>query len=289
VSTGGELFAEKEVKVMRFGTICAGLVSAGALAVVGCVAQDSDGDGQEEVSISAECSWYAGATCEAECDGFDFWASCEGQFDVTCDPECDQFDVDIECSGSCEADCATTCTDPGSFDCEGYCSVDCNASCEAECAASASGSEAQAECTGHCGAYCEGKCGVSCDVELPDCTTACSASCEGECSAEANIDCHLCDAEVYVDCEANMDLDCHGGCDVDGVLECDGDYITRDDLEAAVQWVEDNTDFEITYDGSASCEGNSCEAEGTATFTCDAAQPGREARDGLLAAIFSAL
>ncbi len=274
---------------MRLGTICAGLVAAGALALAGCVVQDSNGDGQDEVSISAECSWYGGATCTAECDGFDFWASCEGQFDVTCDPGCDEFDVDVSCSGSCEADCATTCTDPGSFDCQAYCEGDCNTSCEADCAAQASGSEAQAECSAHCDAYCEGKCSASCDIELPDCDTACSASCDGECSAEANIDCHLCDSEVYVDCEANMDLDCHGGCDVDGVLECNGDYITRDDIESAVQWVEDNTDFEITYDGSADCSGNSCNAEGSASITCDAAQPGRTESAGVLAILLSIL
>jgi hypothetical protein len=274
---------------MRFRMMCVGLGAVCAAALSGCVtnSSDTDGDGQEEVTISAECSWYAGATCEAECDGFDFWASCEGEFDVQCAPECDEFEIDVDCTDTCEADCTTTCTDPGSFDCEGYCSGDCNASCEADCAAQASGSEAQADCTAHCGAYCEGECSASCDIELPDCETACSASCEGECTADANFDCHLCDVNIYATCEAEMDLDCHGGCDVDGVLECEGDYITKDDLESAVQWVEDNTSFEITYEGSADCEGNSCSAEGSATITCAAAPVGRAASGGALAFVVS--
>jgi hypothetical protein len=264
------------------------LAAASCLALAGCVQnKDADGDGNKEVVISSECSWYGGVECEASCDEFDFWASCEGEFDIDCDPHCDEFEVTAECTGSCEADCSTECTDLGSFDCEAYCNTDCSANCEAECEASAGDGEAQAACSGHCGAYCEGKCGASCDIELPDCDTACSASCEGECDAEVNIDCHLCDAEVYVDCNVDMNLQCEGGCDTEGALECNGEFISSDDLQTAIDWVEANMTAEVTYEGSADCHGNTCEAEASASIECDAAAPGRQDGGGLLALISS--
>jgi hypothetical protein len=274
----------------RMTSIMAALAAVFGFALSGCIQQtDSDNDGEEEIIISEECTWYAGVTCEVECDDFDFWASCEGEFDIDCDPHCDEFDVSVDCTGSCEASCSAECTDPGSFDCEAYCNTDCSASCSAECTASASSAEAQAACEGHCSGYCEGKCGASCDVEMPDCTAACSASCHGECDAEANIDCHLCDAEVYVSCEGEMNLDCEGGCDADGVLECNGEFISSDDLETAIAWVEANMTAEVTYEGSADCSGNSCEAEGSASIQCASAAPGRKLESGLLALLTSIL
>jgi hypothetical protein len=266
----------------------AALAAGSCLALAGCVQEkDSDNDGDEEIVISQECSWYGGVTCEAECDDFDFWFSCESQFEAECAPECEEFEIDVNCSTSCEASCATECTDPGSFDCQAHCEGECGVNCEADCEASITDSEAQAECKAHCSAYCEGDCSASCDIDLPDCETACSASCEGECTADANIDCHLCDVDVYASCEGEMNLDCEGGCDADGALECEGEFISSDDLEEAIAWVEANTDFEVTYDASAECSGNSCEAEASATLECDVAAPGRESSTGLVAVIAS--
>jgi hypothetical protein len=274
----------------RMTLFVAALAAVFGLALSGCIQQtDSDNDGEEEIIISEECTWYAGVTCEAECDGFDFWFSCEGQFEAECAPVCEEFEIDVDCTGSCEASCSTECTDPGSFDCQGHCEGSCGVNCEADCEASAGDSEAQAECSARCGAYCEGECSASCDIELPDCDTACQASCEGECTADANIDCHLCDIEVYATCEGEMNLDCEGGCDADGVLECNGEFISSDDIESAIAWVEANMTAEVTYEGHAECEGNTCEAEGSASFQCDAAAPGRELRGGLLALLTSIL
>jgi hypothetical protein len=261
--------------------------SALAIGLAGCTQQDTNGDGQQEVVISAECSWQVGADCTLACDDFDFWFACEGDFEAECAPECDEFTLDVSCTGGCEASCSAECTDPGSFDCQGYCEGDCGANCEADCEASAGDGEAQAECSAHCDAFCEGNCSASCDIDLPDCTAACQASCEGECTADANFDCHLCDVDVYATCEGEMNLDCEGGCDVDGVLECNGEFISKEDLESAVAWVEENMTAEVTYDGSADCSGNSCSAEGSASITCAAAAPGRESAGGLLTLLAS--
>jgi len=271
---------------MKWGFIIGFLVIIAGAA--GCVQEDNDGDGEEEIIISEECTWYAGVTCEAECDELDFWFSCEGEFDLECDPHCDEFDIDVACSVDCEASCSADCElDPGSFDCSAHCEGECGANCEADCAASAGDGEAQAECSARCGAYCEGHCSAYCDVDLPelDCDAQCSASCDGECKADANIDCHLCNVNVYAECEGEMNADCHGGCDADGMYECNGEFISSDDLESAIDWVKANTDFEVTYEGSADCSGNECEASGSVSFNCAAAAPGRVASSGLLAVI----
>ncbi len=254
----------------------------------GCVVENEDGDG-EQVVISAECNWYGGVECELACDDFEFWVSCEGEMDIECDPHCDQFEIEAGCSASCEGGCYADCeVDPGTFDCEAYCSGNCEANCEGEC--SASGNEA--ECSGHCDSYCEGECSASCDVELPelDCEAGCEASCEGECYAEANIDCHLCNVDVYLNCESEMNINCHGGCDADGVLECNGEFIDRKDLDAAIDWVRDNMTAEVSFEGDAECHGNSCSAEGSCEFKCAVGSTGgKGAATGIVLFLLGAL
>ncbi len=241
--------------------------------LAGCEIENEDGE-TEQVVISAECNWYGGVECDLQCDSFEFWVSCEGEMDIDCDPHCDEFDLSVECSASCEADCGLECTGDWSVtDCELYCQGDCSASCEAECSASAD----EAECAGHCEGYCEGHCHAGCEIEAPDCDGWCEASCEGECTAEANIDCHLCNVDVYVDCEGDMNIDCHGGCDSDGVLECNGEFIDRKDLEAAVDWVKAHMTAEVTFEGDAECYGNTCSAEGSCAFECAVGSTGRGA------------
>jgi MYXO-CTERM domain-containing protein len=239
------------------------------LALTGCVIENEDGE--NEVSLSAECTWYAGVECEAACEDFEYHLECEGEMDVECAPECDEFEVDVECTASCQGSCEAECeVDPGSFSCEGYCQGECGANCEAECSAHDNVAACQAECS----AFCEGECEFGCEGEPAEveCSGSCSASCDGECTAEANIDCHFCDVDVYVECSQEATIDCQGGCDADGVFECDGEFIDKGDVEDAIAYIESNMpDVEITAEGDASCQGNSCEARGSCEMQCVAA------------------
>jgi hypothetical protein len=132
---------------------------------------------------------------------------------------------------------------------------------------------------GSCSASCEGKC----DVELPeaDCDAGCEASCEGSCEADANFDCQLnCQARGYGECETDV----QGGCDVaceteEGALFCDGEYIDHGgNLEECIAALRAklNIKVEASAMGSSSCEGGSCQAEGSANakVTSDCATAG---------------
>jgi hypothetical protein len=96
-----------------------------------------------------------------------------------------------------------------------------------------------------------------------------------DCSIDANVECNL-----------DMEVDCDGYCDVDGVLECNGEFMGDFSLEEAVQWVEENTSFDVTYEGDAQCEGNACEAKGSCELKCDVGNG--FLRRGLLFALVSA-
>lgn len=262
-------------------SLCIGTTLAlAATLAAGCVVEDGEGEG--EVVLSAECSWYGGVECQAACEDFEYHLACEGEMNAECAPECSEFEIEAGCTGSCEADCEADCSvDPGSFSCEGYCEAECGANCEAECEAHDNSAACQAEC----GAYCQGECELGCEAEPPDvdCSGSCEASCQGECTAEANIDCHFCDVDVYVDCSQEMNLDCQAGCDAEGVYECNGEFIDKGDVEAAIDYIESYMpDVEVTAEGDAECSGNACEAEGSCEMQCVAAGgPGSSSRGAL--------
>jgi hypothetical protein len=259
----------------RETSFIAALAAVSLVAFAGCVQnKDSDGDGNKEVVISSECSWYGGVECEAACETTDFEFYCEGGCTG---------DIDLPtCEANCDAECHAECdVDPGSFSCEGYCGGECGADCSGDCEAS----DDQASCEGECQAYCEGECSASCEgtpTEV-DCDAGCSASCEGGCTG-GNID-----FGCYLDCEIESPIECTGGCDSEGMLECEGEFISSDDLQTAIDWVEANMTAEVTYEGSADCHGNTCEAEASASIECDAAAPGRADDSGLLAVLSSLL
>jgi hypothetical protein len=77
-----------------------------------------------------------------------------------------------------------------------------------------------------------------------------------------------------------MEGNCQAYCDGDGYMECNGDFIDKQDIEAAIAWVEANLGIDIEYEaeaeGEAECVGNKCEAEGeaSASVKCTAATPG---------------
>jgi hypothetical protein len=66
-----------------------------------------------------------------------------------------------------------------------------------------------------------------------------------------------------------MEGGCKIACQDDGVLECNGEFIDKKDLEAAVAWVKSNLpDVEVTFEGDAECQGNACYAEGSCEASC---------------------
>ncbi len=249
-------------------------------------------DEKADIELSAECTWHAGIECKASCEDLSFYAGCEGEWSADCSmKDCSGVEFEASCKGSCEADCSASCeVDPGSFDCsaecEGSCSAECTGSCESSCSAdceadSSSASckaDCKASCEGSCTASCSGKCSASCQGTPPsaDCDGKCEASCEGSCQAKAEVNCDIdCRSEAWIDCEAGLSAKCTAGCDADGYLECNGSFIDKEDLEAAIAWVDAH--FDLTYEGGASgeCSGNQCEAEahGSAEVSCSQAAP----------------
>jgi hypothetical protein len=189
------------------------------------------------VSASSKCEVQVSGGCEAQCTPI----ACEGQCNAS---------ANVSCSGSCEANCNASCN-PGSFDCEGSCNVDCSANCEGQCASNAD----QTTCRASCKATCSSECSASCTGSPPECSGGCKASCEGSCTAEANASCQI---------------DCQGGCQVactspDGALFCDNRYVdTGNNMQDCLDYL---SSIGVEVSGSASCSGNSCEAEASVSCT----------------------
>lgn len=273
--------------------IVALLTVVGTILVLGgCVVEDDEGE--RHVSLSAECSWYAGVECEAACQEFSYHLACEGEINVACAPTCSEFEISVDCSANCQASCEASCeANPGSFSCEGYCQGNCEGSCKAECEAH----DNTAACQGECAGFCQGECSIGCEGEPPQfsCSGSCGASCEGQCTAEANIDCHFCDVDIYLECSHDLKIDCDLGCDAEGVFECDGEFIDRGDIEDAIAHIKAHMpEVQITAEGEAGCYGNTCEARGSCEAQCVAAGgAGGATRPGLvlllagLAALFA--
>lgn len=205
-------------------------------------APDPAACGNINVSASSKCEVQVSGGCEAQCTPI----ACEGQCSAS---------ASVECTGTCEVDCNASC-DPGSLDCEGSCNLDCSANCEAYCASDAD----QASCRAACKGTCSGDCSASCEGTPPTCQGACQGSCEGSCKAEANASCQV---------------ECQGGCKVactspDGALFCDNRYVdTGNNMQDCLDYL---ASIGVEVNASASCSGNSCEAE--ASVSCAASPYG---------------
>jgi hypothetical protein len=81
--------------------------------------------------------------------------------------------------------------------------------------------------------------------------------------------------DAHVECGARLSADCDIGCEQEGVLECNGEFIDRKDLDAAVAWVKENITVEVDFEGDAECHGNSCSAEGSCEVKCAVGAPGK--------------
>lgn len=234
------------------------------------------------VAGEASCEVYVEGGCVAMCEPLTVQASCAAELKVDCDGQCNA-DIDVECSGSCQADCKGRCeVDPGEFSCAADCQADCSADCKGSCAADSD----SARCEASCKATCSGSCDAQCSVTPPeaDCEASCEASCNGSCEGKANIDCQVeCQADGFADCEARVEGGCEAQCTKpDGALFCDGQFVNTSNLKDCIAALQAALGIEVYAEGSASCEGNTCMAEGEIGCSCSADGTGDPALAGLL-------
>lgn len=228
------------------------------------------------VEAEATCEVYVEGGCTAMCEPVTVQAACAADLKIECDGQCEA-SASVECSGSCEADCSGRCdVDPGSFNC----SADCQASCSADCSGRCAADSDSAQCEASCKATCSGSCDAQCSGTPPEatCEGKCEASCQGSCEGQANIDCQIdCQADGFAECTATVEGGCEAQCSKpEGAIFCDGQYVDAGNLEACKAALKALLDIEVYAEGSASCEGNSCQAEGEVGCSCAAsdASPG---------------
>ncbi|MCY0988704.1 MYXO-CTERM sorting domain-containing protein [Nannocystis sp. ILAH1] len=227
--------------------------------------------GEIFVQGGAECEIYIGPVCEGMCKPVSLTAACAAELRAECAGECNA-EASVECVGGCEADCQADCeVDPGEFNCQLECQADCSANCDGHCSAS----ENMAECKGSCEATCSADCDGQCKVTPPevDCEAKCQAACTGSCDAQADLDCQIdCQAGGYANCRADLEGGCKLHCQrPEGALFCDGQFVdVGDQLDACVDALKALLEIEVYAEGSASCQGNTCQAEGEIGCQCDA-------------------
>ncbi len=237
--------------------------------------------GNIHVEAQAECEVQGGIACEAQCEPFRFEAQCAADLTLECRGGCEgELSVDVECSGSCQADCMSTCSiDPPSFDCRGACFADCQGRAEARC------STGDDECFAAAEGSCEAECSAVCDYEpgVADCAASCEASCDASCEAsgQAYFDCQVdCQRPKFEGCYAELEGGCEVACQSEqGALFCDGNYVDHDgNLQECVSSLRGLLDVMVS--GSASCEGNSCMAEGEISCSCTASDARSDMQGG---------
>lgn len=227
-----------------------------------------------QFGADAKCEVVVEGGCTAKCEPINFTASCSAELYVECDGQCNA-SASLDCQATCDAQCNADCkVQPAEFDCAASCEADCGASCDAHCAASADSSRCKASCK----STCSGDCSAKCEATPPSaqCDAKCKASCGGSCEAQANVDCQVqCQSKSFAKCEADLQGGCETQCSQpDGALFCDGQYIdTRDQLKQCLDYLEGTLKIDVQgyASGDASCEGNTCTAEGEAGFSCSSA------------------
>ena len=252
--------------------VCA-LSSVGILLATTEARAGLDACGNIDVHADALCKVVTQGGCTAQCTPLSFEAACSGKLEVKCNGTCNA-SADVSCSGSCNTDCSAKCqVNPGTYDCAGSCAASCDADCTGKCSASAGDGGAQADCQAQCKATCDGHCNVSCTGTPPSasCDTKCKASCEGSCSGKANIDCQLnCQSQGYAQCKTDLSGGCTAQCSKpEGAVFCDGNYVdSGNNLQNCIEAL--NAILHVKVDASASCSGNSCQAQAKAAATCAA-------------------
>jgi MYXO-CTERM domain-containing protein len=223
--------------------------------------------GDINVQASATCKVESGITCEGNCTPIScsgaLYAQCQGSCNVT-PPSCD-----VSCSGTCEGKCSANANFDCTADCKGTCSGSCDSKCTAHCASDADQTTCKANCNASCTATCQGECDASCSGNASaTCQGKCSASCQGSCNASARVDCQAtCQAQGYLDCEGGCKVACERS--GSGGLFCDGQYVDDNgNLDGCISALQQALNIKVDTSGSASCSGNSCQAEGKASASC---------------------
>jgi hypothetical protein len=223
--------------------------------------------GNIDVSASAMCELDTSGGCTARCTPVNVDVSCAAQFEAMCSGQCN-VTADVNCNTTCTGTCTANCTaNPGSFDCQGSCEADCEGHCSGSCSSSGN----QSQCEGTCKADCGGHCNAQCTGTPPsaDCTAKCQASCNGSCTAQANLNCDvMCQSSLYASCETMVTGGCQAQCSQPkGALFCDGHYVdVGGNLDQCVNDLKNLLHIEVQ--GSASCTGNACQAQGSASAHC---------------------
>ncbi len=198
--------------------------------------------GDIAISLLGKCKVEWSGECETVCESAHFEAVCQGQCSATVAGSCT-----AECEGSCNAQCQA---DPITFDCEGSCNADCSAKAAAWC-------KSDTQCYGEFVAFCSTECEAQCDLAASvDCEAQCEASCEGSCRVDANFEC-------LGECRADLQAKCQTDCETEGALICGGEYVPVEDLEACLDYLEEN--------GMGGLEGA---GEGSFQIRCAIIQPG---------------
>lgn len=239
--------------------------------------------GNIHVEAEANCEVQGGIACEGMCTPLSVEAQCAGDLTLECRGGCEgELSIDVECSASCEGSCMADCTAAaGSFDCRGSCFADCQGRAEARCATGDN------ECFASAEGSCEAECSISCEATPPtaECEASCGASCEGSCGAsgEAYLDCQVeCQRPEFPSCQADISGGCEVACETEkGALFCDGNYVDHDgNLDECLSSLR--AALNVMVSGSASCEGNMCEAEGAVSCSCTAADSQTDAQGGAI-------
>jgi|RhiMethySRZTD1v2_1073278.scaffolds.fasta_scaffold01685_8 MYXO-CTERM domain-containing protein len=224
--------------------------------------------GNINVEAQARCEAVAkGPECEGRCTNLEFQAACSGKLEVQCEGMCTA-SASASCTTECEASCTGRCqVNPGKFDC----SADCNLQADAECSGQCSASANRGQCEASCKATFSSECKAACTGTPPsaECNAKCQASCEGNCTAQANVDCQVsCQSRGFAQCEADLKGQCTFDCtEGEGALICDSSYVDHgNNLQECINALKAEVNASVT--GSASCSGNSCEAEGSASCEC---------------------
>lgn len=230
--------------------------------------------GNINVEASATCKVESGVTCEANCTPLNcsgsLYASCQSSCNIT-PPSCD-----VSCSGACEGKCSASANFDCSADCRGTCGATCDSNCTAHCQNDANQTTCVANCKASCTATCQGECDASCSGSASaTCQGKCTASCQGSCNASARIDCQA-------TCQANGYLKCEGGCQAacqrqnGGGLFCDGQYVDDgDNLQGCIDAIQQAINIKVDTSGEASCSGNTCQAQGSASASCALSRVGQ--------------
>jgi hypothetical protein len=250
-----------------------------------------------DINVQASATCEVKTNCQVDCTPITMELACEGELYAACSGQCTG-SATATCTGTCQSDCTGKCTvNPPSFDCQASCEADCSGGCTADCSSycstHSSQANCQAECQASCKGRCQGDCSASCTGTPPsaDCNAKCQAKCQGECKAEANVTCQgECNAGAYATCQTRIQGGCTAACDPSkpGGLFCNGQYVdSGNNLQNCIDAL--NAVLNVKVSGSASCSGNSCQAEGKASAGCATApvrgSRGLGAAAGLLAAL----